>query len=193
MKYAKTVLAYKTRMRRSQQGFSLLEMAVALGILLIVAVSTMSLGALALATTENQGHLQARTAEYAQDKMEQLLALSFCDGQTDTTVYPAVGTGGTGLAGCTNNPNPNIPPTPLAGGGLSFNAPVGRYVDYVDSNGNPTSTSGNWQYMRVWQISLPAGTTLIKQISVACEVRSSVAGQGQFPQTTVIALKSYPF
>jgi Tfp pilus assembly protein PilV len=176
---------------RAQAGLSLIETVIALALLMVVAVTVMSLGAVALTTTENQGHLQARTAEYAQDKMEQLLALTFCDNSTDTTVYPAVPTAqGTGLSGCT----PTIPPAPLAGGGLNINAPVAGYVDYVDSNGNPTGVSANWQYVRVWQISLPAGSTFMKEISVTCQARSAVGGkQVLVPQSTVVALKSYPF
>jgi prepilin-type N-terminal cleavage/methylation domain-containing protein len=176
-----------------QRGFSLLEMMVALGVLLVVAVSSMSLAGVALKTTENQGHLQARTAEYAQDKMEQLLALGFCDGDTDTTVFPAAKGTGTGLANCVNNANPGIPPIPLTGGGVSVSAPAAGYVDYVDGNGNPTGVNTNWQFIRVWQIATPAGTNLMKQITVTCQVRNSIAAEGQAPATTVVSLKSYPF
>ena len=179
--------------RVAETGFSLIEMSIALMVLLIVAVSTMSLAGISLATTENQGHFQARTAEYAQDKMEQLLSLTFCDATTDTTVYPAANTGGTGLAGCINNANTNIPPTPVAGGSLSFSAPTTGYVDYVDTNGNPTSSSGNWQYMRVWEISLPSGSNLLKQITVSCEIKAGVGAGGATPKTTIVSLKSYPF
>ena len=66
---------------------TLLEMVISLAILLIVAVGVMGLGAVAMMTTENQGHLTARTAEYAQDKMEQLLALKYCDATSDTSVF----------------------------------------------------------------------------------------------------------
>ena len=55
-------------------------------------------GAMAIGTTENQGHLMARATEYAQDKMEQLLSLSFGDVTTDTRTFPAGNTGGSGLA-----------------------------------------------------------------------------------------------
>ena len=36
--------------------------------------------------------------EYAQDKLEQLLALPYADATSDTRTFPAVGTGGSGLA-----------------------------------------------------------------------------------------------
>src|SRR5579863_6844462 len=84
--------------KQSQAGTTLLETMVALGLLLIIIVGVMSMTLAAIATTENQGHLAARTAEYAQDKMEQLLALAYGDSTTDTTVFPAANSGGTGLS-----------------------------------------------------------------------------------------------
>ena len=57
----------------------------------------LSMAALATIYTENHGHLEARTTEYAQDKMEQLLALVYTDAVTNTVVFPAATTGGTGL------------------------------------------------------------------------------------------------
>src|ERR1700751_467803 len=96
-------LMNKQRFRKactSQSGLSLVEALIALTVLLIAAVGVLSLGAVAMTTTENQGHLMARTAEYAQDKMEQRLALKYCDCDSDTTVVPTKTGGGQGLAGC---------------------------------------------------------------------------------------------
>ena len=174
---------------KSQNGIALLETVIALAVLLVVSVGVMSLAGVAISTTENQGHLQARTAEYAQDKMEQLLALTFCDSSTDTTVFPAVSPGGQGLAGCVDP----VAGTPSTGGGLNINAPVAGYVDYVDGNGNPVAAAANWQYVRVWQITAPAGTTQMKQISVKCQVRNSVGARTLAPNATVVSLKSFPF
>lgn len=174
--------------RKSQQGMTLIETMIALSLLLIIAVGTMGIAAYALSTTENQGHLAARTAEYAQDKMEQLLALAFCDTTTNTTVFPATAPGGTGLAGCA----PGNPPTPLAGGSLSTGAPAAGYVDYLDGSGNLVGADGAWQYIRVWQIS-PVGTLAMKQISVKVRVRTGVGSTGRLPRSTVVALKTWPF
>jgi hypothetical protein len=69
----------------SERGTTLLETAVASAILLIVLAGLLSMGAVATSITENDGHLAARTAESAQDKMEQLLSLKFGDEQSDTT------------------------------------------------------------------------------------------------------------
>src|SRR5260370_23800761 len=110
------------RIRKSQAGLTVMETVIALAMLVIVATGVMGLAAVAVSTTETQGHLAARTAEYSQDKMEQLLGLHFCDGQTDTTQFPALSTGGFGLAGCTNLTA--AVPTATAGGGLSTTAPT---------------------------------------------------------------------
>ena len=175
--------------KHSQQGIALIEMMIALTLLLVVAGGLMSLAAVSMATTENQGHLQARTAEYAQDKMEQLLAMTFCDNTTDTTVFPAAQTLNTGLGGCAGvAPNQ----TANAAGGLNINAPTAGFVDYVDAAGNPVAAAAGWQYIRVWQITVPAGNPLLKQITVTCQVRNAI-GNAVSPSSTVVALKSYPF
>jgi hypothetical protein len=181
--------------RKSEAGVLLLECMISLSILLIVAGGLMGLATIATSTTETQGHLASRTTEYAQDKMEQLLALKFCDGPTngtDTTVFPAVvNAGGTGLAGC-NNPGGN-PPTALAGGSLSVAAPAAGYVDYLDASGNLVTSGGAWEYIRLWQISVPTGSSGIKQIAVLAQAHYAVGQQGQVPQSTVVALKTFPF
>jgi hypothetical protein len=182
--------------RKLQAGESLLEVVFSLAILLVISGALMSLAAKALSTTETQGHLGARVTEYAEDKMEQLLALKFCDGPTngtDVTVFPAVvNATGTGLAGC-NNPGGN-PPTALAGGSLNPAAPTLYYVDYLDVSGNLVASTANWEYIRVWQISVPTGSSGLKQISVLVQARATVgANQGQVPTSTVVALKTFPF
>jgi len=166
-----------TARRSTQLGMSLLETVIALTILVLISVGIMSLTAVALETTENQGHLQSRVAEYAQDKMEQLLALQYPDTQTDTTVFPSAITGaGTGL-------------TP--GGSLNANAPVVGYSDYVDKSGNPVAAGGNWQYVRVWQITQLGAN--MKQISILTQVRYGVGQAGVLPRSTISCLKSFPF
>ena len=177
--------------RNCQAGMTYLETMVALALLLIVASGVMGLASVAVSTTETQGHLAARTAEYAQDKMEQLLALKFCDGVTDTTQFPAVSSGGTGLAVCTSLTA--AVPTATAGGGLSPTAPTTGYVDYLDASGNLVASTANWEYVRVWQISVPTGSVGLKQITVLAKTRKEVGCSGRLPQATVVALKTYPF
>jgi hypothetical protein len=179
----------------SQAGLTLIEAVIALSVLLVVAVGVLALGSVAMTTTENQGHLMARTAEYAQDKMEQLLALKFCDATSDTTVLPTNPAGGQGLAGCAAPLNINGTGT---GGSSNPDAPAAGYVDYLDINGNllPTGAGGGapagWKYIRVWQVSSANATNTVKQITVSVKV-SSATGNGSLPQSTLTALKTYPF
>jgi len=163
------------------EGFTLLETVFALSMLLIVAAGIMPLGLMAVKTTENQGHLAARTTEYAQDKLEQLMALSYGDSTTDTRVFPATDVNGSGL---------------LLGGNSDPNAPVNLYVDYLDINGNLIASAGGapegWYYKRVWQVSTPKAN--LKQITVTATVRvASQGGVGDLPKSTVTALKTSPF
>ena len=179
---------------RGDEGFSLLETIIALGILAVVAAGVLPLGLLAVTTTENQGHLMARTTEYAQDKLEQLQVLAFGDAQTDTRVFPAEDAGGTGLA---------------PGGSADTNAPVNGYVDYLDIDGTVLDSTGgppdDWYYRRVWLIEMVAAGNLscpalvapagcLKRVTVSATVRAAaVGGIGVVPRSTVSALKSYPF
>ncbi|HET9402014.1 MAG TPA: type II secretion system protein [Candidatus Acidoferrales bacterium] len=174
----------------NQRGIMLLETMIALAILIIVAVGLMSMSLTAIATTENQGHLAARTAEYAQDKMEQLMSLAYSDSSTDTSFFPACGPSST--PACNNG-------TGLAVGGSSTpGSPSTGYVDYLDISGNPltftgTTAPGGWFYIRVWQISTPSGTTNLKQVTVTAQTRSDVGPSGALPTSTVVSYKSSPF
>jgi len=168
------------RNKKSQAGISLVETMIALCLLLIAAAGIMTMAAVAMSTTENQGHLAARTAEYAQDKMEQLLALQYQDQLTDTTQFPAV-LGAACPPGCGLQ----------VGGGLDPNGPVPGYSDYVDRNGSPVPAGANWQYIRVWQITQVA-PNLIK-ISVLTQVRYGIGRTGALPTSVVSCLKSNPF
>jgi hypothetical protein len=113
--------------------------------------------------------------------MEQLLALSYNDSTSDTRVFPAIETGGTGLA---------------IGGSSTPATPVEKYVDYLDVNGTllpavGTTAPANWYYKRVWEIA-SAGTNL-KRITVTASVKSAVGSTGRIPQATVTSIKTFPF
>ena len=165
-------------------GMSLLETVIALSILLVATVGVMSVALIAVETTENQGHLEARATEYAQDKMEQLISLAYGDTTTDTTQFPAAASGGSGLT-VGGSSDPSSPVT----------TPGTGYVDYLDRTGSPVASTGDWYYIRVWKIETPAGTTNLKRITVTAEVRSAVgsSGTGLIPQATVVSLKTNPF
>ena len=186
-----------TTVHRRDEGFSLLETMVGLGLLLVVAAGTLPLATVAFATSENQGHLSSRAAEYAQDKLEQLMALSYGDTTSDTRVFPATDTGGSGLT---------------IGGSSNPAAPVAQYADYLDMqgtlipspNGAPPADSNDgdgtndWYYQRVWQVATvpaPGGGVRpnLKQITVTTTVRTSQGAWVLRPRATVSALKTFPF
>jgi prepilin-type N-terminal cleavage/methylation domain-containing protein len=165
----------------NNRGFTLVEVMVALMILLVVSAGVLPLTLVATKTAENQGHLMSRTTEYAQDKLEQLLALAYGDSVSDTRVFPASDTGGTGLA---------------VGGSSDPDAPAPSYVDYLDINGTllpaGDDTPPDWFYKRVWEIEVPSDN--LKRVTVTAIVRSSsTGGLGQIPRATVSALKTFPF
>lgn len=176
--------------RKVEAGISLIETMVALGILMVISLGILTMAIVSITTTENQGHLAARTTEYAQDKMEQLLGLSFTDGQggagtgTDTTSIDTtnntytLGTGGNGL---------------LAGGNLTTR--TNNYVDYLDASGNPlgggSALPANAFYIRTWRITDTSST--LKTISVRVAAVSGVNTVNAAPTSTVTALKSSPF
>lgn len=165
---------------RSDAGSSLAETMVATTLLLVVIGGLGSMGVVGMMTTENQGHLAARTTEYAQDKMEQLLVLAFGDDLTDTRVFPAAAAGGTGLA---------------IGGNSDPATAVAGYADYLNRSGTLVAgTAGaapaDWYYKRVWAVSSPAAN--MKQITVSVTVKSNL-GQTMPARSTVTALKTFPF
>ena len=163
----------------SERGTTLIETAIAVGLLLVVTVGLLSMAALATTLTENHGHLEARTTEYAQDKMEQLLAIAYADAVTNTVVFPAAPTGGTGMA---------------VGGSVDTEAPVNGYVDWLSQDGSllggGAAPPADWFYQRVWQITIPSAG--IKQVTVTSTVRNSVA-RALIPRSTVVALKAAQF
>jgi type II secretory pathway pseudopilin PulG len=180
-----------------EDGFSLIETMAGLMILFVVAAGVLPLCLMALRISENQGHLTARATEYAQDKLEQLMALAYGDQISDTRVFPASDTGGSGL-------------TP--GGSSNPSAPVHLYVDYLDADGAllPSSAGSEpdgWFYKRAWRIqevgavdtaacpvTASAAQRCLKQITVTATVRRAAqGGSGMIPRATVISLKTFPF
>ena len=140
---------------------TLIETAIAALILLVLMTGLLSVAALATKYTENHGHLEARTAEYAQDKMEQLLGLAYTDQVSDTVVFPAASSGGTGLK---------------VGGSIDPSAPANGYVDWVGPDGTllggGTTPPSAWFYERVWQITQVSSG--VRQITVVTIVRNAL-------------------
>ena len=157
----------------------MIEVAVASTILLVAMLGLLSMASLATVFTENHGHLEARTTEYAQDKMEQLLALAYTDAASNTVVFPAAIIGGTGLT---------------LGGSANTAAPTDGYVDWLGNDGGllggGTAPPAAWFYQRVWQITSPSPG--IKRITVVATVRTSV-GRALIPKSTLVAMKASQF
>jgi hypothetical protein len=158
-----------------EQGTTLLEVLVASALLVTLMAGLMSLAGLAISTTENQGHLAARTTEYAQDKMEQLMALAYTDQVSDTRVFPAATAGGTGL-----KPGGNS----CGSAAASCVAPTG------------TTPPTGWFYQRVWQVAdstndgtLPTG---LKRITVTATISKGFGGAMKATSTLAV-LKTNPF
>ena len=180
MNTSQTLRAAARRLRSDDEGTSLIEAVIATALLLIMMAGLMSVGTVAMTITENQGHLAARTTEYAQDKMEQLLALAYDDSTSDTRLFPSPAAGGTGLA---------------LGGSANVNAPVAGYVDYLDQAGNLLTSAGTaapagWFYKRVWAVTSPSVN--LKQVTVTVVVAWGF-GSAAPPISTVVALKTFPF
>jgi hypothetical protein len=175
------IAAFRERARRlaSEEGTTLIETMVACGILFVAMAGLMSMGTIATMHTENQGHLAPRTTEYAQDKMEQLLALAYGDSSTDTVIFPAVSAGGSGLA---------------LGGSANTAAPVNKYVDWLGNDGSllggGAAPPATWFYERVWQVTALSPT--LKVVTVTVTVRNAVGGF-MLPMSTVSALKASTF
>lgn len=171
--------------RKRQAGMTAIDTIVSLGIFLVVAAGVIELFAMASATG-TQHPSAARTAEFARVKMEQLL--EFCSG-ADTEQAGATKKIGSTLAGCTDR-NTSAR-TPSLGGSLDTKRPAAHYVDYLDANGNAISPTAQWQYIRVWEISVPSGAAVgIKQIAVKAQARLAAAN-GVIPEFTIVTTRSF--
>jgi len=166
---------------RSERGVTLIETMMAALILIVVVVGLMPVFVLGFQTTEQQGDAATRTTEYAQDKIESLVNLSFTDAATNTTVYPPAASGGTGLGGAmaASSTVGAVPPTAAAAG----------YVDYLDANGNLLVSSTGAYYRRQWKISTDSTATL-KTITTVVTYLQAAGIKGLAPSTTLVCIKS---
>jgi len=164
----------------SESGVTILETMIASVILLIGIVGVTGLLTVAVVQNQDQGADLTRTTMYAQDKMDQLMALSFNNGSANTTVYPSTPTGGQGLGGIMAG-NATV-------GGTNPASPQTGYVDYLDASGKPLSNSTNAFFVRLWSISTNAGANLktITVVSVALVTKT----QGAQPSSTLVCMMS---
>lgn len=171
----------------------MLETVCATAILWVAMCGLIPLFAIAMSVNSNQGEMGTRCTEYAQDKMEQLLALrinktsdgsGFTDTTSDTTVYPTATTGGTGLS---------------AGGSIVLGSPVTSpgtgYVDYLASDGTPLGSASTPPatafYVRQWQITLDASGNFKTVYVIAAPLSSASTGQNKVLRQVSTTLVSY--
>lgn len=168
--------------RKNESGVSLMETMIAVVILMVLAAGMASSFGFCTGLNKNQGEVATRTIEMAQDKMEQLMALQYSDGTSNTTVFPTTAAGGTGLGGM------------MAGsttvGGTTKGAPVTNYADYTDKNGNLLASSAGAFYTRQWSVTTNPGANL-KTITVITYALNLDGGIGVSPSTTLVCMKSY--
>ena len=163
-----------------ERGSSLIEMMIGTAVLLLGIVPLMGVFGLAVAQNGSYVDMATRTGFYAQDKMEQLMALSFTDATANTTVYPTAAVGGTGLGG-TMAGNSTL-------GGVNPAAPVASYVDYLTFQGVLQTAAAGATYRRQWSISTDA-TGSLKTITVLVTM-VGYSGPGAAPSTTLVCMKS---
>ena len=130
---------------KSERGTTLIETVIATALLLVVMVGLLSMAALATIYTENHGHLEARTTEYAQDKMEQLLALAYTDAVSNTVVVSG-GADRRHRAGRRRQHRTRPRRSTATSTGWRRTASL---------LGGGTTPPANWFYERVWQITQP--------------------------------------
>lgn len=166
---------------RLERGVTMIETMIAVAILLIVVVGVLPAFTVGFQVTEQQGDISTRTSEYAEDKMESLMKLTFPDGTTDTTQFPPV-PGGTGLGGAMG--------ASTTVGAVQPAAAVAQYVDYYAVDGTyQQGTAAGAYYTRQWSITTDA-TGNLKTITV--NVTSLQKGRvlGLAPSTTLVCVKS---
>jgi hypothetical protein len=171
----------KQRQGTAEKGVTMIETVVASFILLVAVTGALVPFRVVINQNKKQGELATRTTEYCQDKMEQLMALSFSDSATNTTVYPPTSTGGTGLGG-TMAASATV-------GGTNLSSPTSGYVDYLDSSGNLLTSSAGSYYERVWSIATDS-TAKLKTITVVTEAATTTGMQGGTPESTLVCIKA---
>ena len=162
-------LAKSNSSRKSEAGFSIVEVLVATGILASALVALAQLFAIATTTNAN-ARSSTITMILAEQKIEQLRALQYTfdrvglpvqDTETDLAVYPPLATGGKGLSPHTAN---------------TLQANTDGYVDYLDQYGRTlgggTVVPGNTAFIRRWSVEpLPTNpnNVIILQVLVTRE------------------------
>jgi type II secretory pathway pseudopilin PulG len=142
-------LAKSNFSRKSEAGFSIIEVIVATGLLASALVALAQLFAIATTTNAN-ARSSTITMILAEQKIEQLRGLQYTfdrvglpvqDTETDLAVYPPLATGGKGLSPHTDN---------------TLQVNTDGYVDYLDHYGRTlgggTVIPDNTAFIRRWSV-----------------------------------------
>lgn len=182
------------------RGFTLVETMVAVFVALIGVFSLGNVIFQATVFDKNQGSENARATIYAQDKIEDLLALDFANCNKSSGLQPvSCNTTGINASGWMQGL--------LAGGAVSplqLDCPAGGatvgYVDNLDLNGLSISgsdcsavSSSSVAYVRQWQIQdVPSSGPALKQITVAVYSTRAVTSLGARPIAILTSVISDP-
>ncbi len=165
--------------RSSERGMNLIESMIATVVIMVGLTAVLGLFTVGMAHNQAHGDLSSRATTFGQTKMEELLNIPFTNTAMNTTVFPPVTAGGTGLCSLTT--------ANQICGGINPAAPLTGFVDYVDYQGTIV-TGSTWFYMRQWMIQADASTNL-KTITVLTTARRT-PGSVAAPSTVLVAVKS---
>ncbi len=175
--------------REDDRGVTLVETMIAV---LIAFIAMASVGAVvfsSMVANKNQGTETTRLTALAQEKVEQLVRLTYSDTTTNTTLITDTGW----AIGLSPNASTDLAETtdcPSAG-----SANIG-YVDFLDNNAQPlsgacaTAIAGGFGYLRRWKITTVSGVTGLKQITVVVYALNAVQAGDTKPSVSLTTFKS---
>ncbi|MEW6736978.1 MAG: prepilin-type N-terminal cleavage/methylation domain-containing protein [Acidobacteriota bacterium] len=182
---------------KGSEGFTLMELSVALLVFLIGVLGVLQLLVLGISINQRSRDTTLTTS-LAQGKVDELLRRNFTSLSIDTMLARG------GIIPTSSGTNPLISPNPT---------PLTGFVDYFDYNGNcvpscgsfPATPPANTYFVRQWQICdgcltsppvlcsvagcTPASENAVKKITVTVTALSPIF-RGSFPSTTLVVYKS---
>ncbi len=177
------------RIDRTNRGVSLVETMIAVLVAFIVMSSVGAVVFSSMVANKNQGTEVTRMTALAQEKMEQLVRLSFGDTSTNTTLVSDTGW----AIGLTPNTSTNL--DQLAACPASGTANVG-YVDFLDNDAQPLAGAcadafvSGFGYQRRWKVTNVPSVAGLKQVTVIVYSLNAVRASGAPPTVALTTLKS---
>ena len=176
-------------LHRNSRGVTLVETMMAV---LVAFIAMASVGAVvfsSMVANKNQGTETTRLTALTQEKMEQLVRLTYSDTTTNTTLITDTGW----AIGLTPNSSTDL--TQLVDCPAAGSDDIG-YVDFLDNNAQPLSgacapaIAGGFGYVRRWKITTVSGVTGLKQVTVVVYALNAVQAGGPKPWVSLTTLKS---